>query len=166
MTLGKKITPITCGYYCMNQPFYEFTKTIEALRYEFTSVGKHVIPKVVIFNTTDLSGIYSLTLANLLQDGSLDDITINDNGDMETILATVLQCINAFLEQYTKAIVAFSGSTIARTRLYRIAIARELQEAMNRFNIWGLTQDAVEPFTPNRVYEGFLISLKSVNIVQ
>lgn len=150
----------------MNQPFYEFTTTVEALRYEFTSVGKQAILKVVIFNTTDLFGIYSLTLANLLPDGSLDDMTINDNGDMETILATVVQCINAFLGKYPKAIVAFSGSTIARTRLYRIAIARELQEATKRFNILGLTQEAVEPFTPNRVYEGFLISLKSVSIVQ
>lgn len=150
----------------MNYPFYQFTLSGEALRYEFTSVGKQSISKVVIFSTTDLSGIYSLTLANLLPDGSLDDMTINDNGDMETILATVLQCMIAFLDQYPKAIVAFSGSSMARTRLYRIAIVRELQAATNRFNIWGLTQEAVEPFTPNRPYEGFLISLKSVNVVQ
>lgn len=150
----------------MTHPFYQFTSSVEALRFEFISIGKQSIPKIVIFTMTDLPGIYSLTLANLLPDGSLDDMTVNDNGDMEIILATVLQCLNAFLDQYPKAIVAFSGSTMARTRLYRIAIARELQQATNRFNIWGLTQDAVEPFKPSKAYEGFLISLKSVNIVQ
>ncbi|MEZ0484508.1 DUF6934 family protein [Fibrella aquatica] len=150
----------------MTHPFYQFTSSVEALRYEFISVGKQSIPKVVIFTMTELPGIYSLTLANLLPDGSLDDMTINDNGDMETILATVLQCMNTFLDQNPEAIIAFSGSSMARTRLYRIAIARELEEATSRFNIWGLTQEAVEPFTPNKAYEGFLISLKSVNIVQ
>lgn len=148
----------------MNQPFYQFTSSLEAIRFEFDSIGKQIIPKVVIFNTKDLPGIYSLTLANLLPDGSLDDMTVSDNGDMEMILSTVFQCVQLFLDRYPKAIVAFSGSSVSRTRLYQIAIARELQEATNRFNIWGLTQDAVEPFQRNKAYEGFLISLKSVNI--
>lgn len=150
----------------MNQPFYQFTSTSEEiLRFEFISVGKQIIPKVVIFSATDLAGIFSLTLANLLPDGSLDDMTVSDNGDREMILATVFQCLQLFLNRYPEAIVAFSGSSASRTRLYQIAIAHELQDATSRFNIWGLTQDAVEPFRPNKAYEGFLISLKSVNIV-
>jgi hypothetical protein len=148
----------------MTQPFYQFTSSREALRYEFESIGDRIIPKVVLFNITDLPGIYSLTLANLLADGSLDDTTVSDNGDMEKILATVFQCMSAFLNDHPTSIVAFSGSSEARTRLYQIAIARELEDVSNRFNIWGLTQDAIEPFQRNKAYDGFMISLKSVNI--
>lgn len=148
----------------MNQPFYEFTTSIEAQRFEFTSIGKQTVHKVVVVNITELPGIYSLTLANLMPDGSLDDMTVNDNGDMERILATVFQCVQTFLDYHPKALLAFSGSNTARTRLYRIAITRELQEARQRFNIWGLTQMAVESFEPDKSYEGFLISLKNVNI--
>lgn len=92
-------------------------------------------------------------------------MTVSDNGDMKTILATVFQCIDVFLVRYPEAIVAFSGSSTARTRLYQIAIAHELQEATARFNIWGVTQESVESFQRNKPYEGFLLSLKSVNIV-
>ena len=150
----------------MTHPFYDFTILNEALRFEFDSVGKRIIPKVILFSVTDLSSIYSLTLANLLPDGSLDDTTVSDNGDMEKVLATVLQCVIVFLNDHPNAIVAFSGSSISRTRLYQIAIARELQQAIDRFNVWGLTQDTVEPFERNKSYEGFLVSLKSVNIDQ
>lgn len=150
----------------MTHPFYDFTIHNEALRFEFDSVGKQVIPKVIVLLSTDLPNIYSLTLANLLPDGSLDDTTVSDNGDMKKILATVLQCVTVFLNDHPTSLVAFSGSSVSRTRLYQIAIARELQQAIERFNIWGLTQDAVEPFERNKSYEGFLISLKSVNIDQ
>ena len=148
----------------MTHPFYQFTTSTEALRFEFVSVGKQIIPKVVIFNATDLANIYSLTLANLLPDGSLDDMTVSDNGDMEKILSTVFQCLSVFLKQRPESVAAFAGSTDVRTRLYRIAIAHELQQAQERFSIWGLTNEVVELFRPNKAYQGFLISLKSVNI--
>jgi hypothetical protein len=150
----------------MTHPFYDFTVLNEALRFEFDSVGKRIIPKVILFATTDLPNIYSLTLANLLPDGSLDDTTVSDNGDMEKILATVFQCITVFLNDYPDSIVGFSGSSVSRTRLYQIAIARELEEANTRFNVWGFTQDIIEPFQRNKAYEGFLISFKNVNIGQ
>lgn len=148
----------------MTHPFYDFTVYDEAHRFEFDSIGKKVIPKVIVLSSTDLPRIYSLTLANLLADGSLDDTTVSDNGDMEKILATVFQCMAAFLDDHPTSIVAFAGSSESRTRLYQIAIARELEEASNRFNIWGLTQDVIEPFQRSKAYDGFMVSLKSVNI--
>lgn len=145
----------------MTEPFYEFTILDKAHRFDFVSIGERIIKKTIIFHQTHHSGIYSLTLADITENQELDVYNVSDNGDMRTILSTVLRTISVFLERYPKAKVVFSGSTPSRTRLYQIAINHELSNFQSRFLIEGYTQkNGFEPFTKNKSYDGFAISEK------
>jgi len=90
-------------------------------------------------------------------DGSLaDDVTTN-NRDLNQVLATVIQTMLAFSDQYPDKLIYFQGSDDRRTRLYRILIARELDEAQRLFNIYGkLNDEQYEPFIKGQQYVGFL----------
>lgn len=82
---------------------------------------------------------------------------------MPTILATVFQTIYYFLEQHPAATVGFKGSSASRTRLYQVAITRELDEVLQRFDVWGikLSDNQPEPFQRNTPYQSFFIALKN-----
>lgn len=150
----------------MNQPFYPFTVLDEAMRYEFVSYGKQTIHKTVIYFATDIPNLYSLTLANIRSDHSLDVYSVSDNGDMPMILSTVFQTIEHFLHHHPDSTIGFKGSSESRTRLYQVAIARELDEALERFNIWGIrtADNQPEPFRRNIPYQSFFIAFKNIYI--
>jgi hypothetical protein len=69
----------------MDKPFYDFVILEDAFRYEFTSIGEKEILKVIVYQQTDLPDFFSLTLADVLPDGSLDVFVESKNGDMEKI---------------------------------------------------------------------------------
>jgi hypothetical protein len=145
----------------MNKPFYEFEILEEALRFEFTSVGRRRILKAVVYAQTNMPTLYSLSMGDVKPDQTLDFETISDNGDRDQILATVIQTLLAFFGAYPTALVAFTGSTPARTRLYQILLAREFDKASVLFNCWGLNETGdIKRFSKNRAYAGFIISLK------
>lgn len=144
----------------MDKPFYEFTILEDAYRYEFLSVGLKIIPKVIIYQTTDLPDFYSLILADVLHDGSLDVYSESKNGDMEKVLSTVIQTILAFLAHNPEAKVAFSGSTPHRTRLYGIILSKEIEKIHKSLTVLGLSDEGLVPFERNQKYEGFVILKK------
>ncbi|SOD88393.1 DUF6934 family protein [Spirosoma fluviale] len=144
----------------MNQPFYQFTTSKEVLRFNFISVGHRTIHKVIIYQKLPPPNLYNLVLADIDKYNQLDDFSISDNGDRDKILATVIQTMFVFFEQYPNASVSFVGSTPARTRLYQAAIARELDVATQRLAIYGLVNGIPEPFERNKSYSGFVIFQK------
>jgi hypothetical protein len=150
----------------MDKPFYQFEVLNEARRFDFISIGKKEICKTITFSQTEVPSIYILTLGNVLPNKLLDTDTISNNGDMEMILATVFKAISIFLSNNPDAIIGFTGSCNVRTRLYQIAISREIISLNKRFNVWGVTDEDVEFFGRGRCYNGFFISFKSVNIAQ
>lgn len=79
---------------------------------------------------------------------------------MEKVLATVFRTMEIFFQNYPNCGIAFSGSTPNRTRLYRIAINRELENALTLFNIWGIQNGIPQPFEPNIEFDAFLFTLK------
>jgi hypothetical protein len=144
----------------MNQPFYEFTILDEALRYDFLSEGKNTIRKAIVYYATDMPDTYHLLMGDILESGKVDVYAISDNGDMEKVLATVVQSLFVFFGKHPQSFVIFSGSTLVRTRLYQIALARELSAVSERFEIKGFDGIYFEPFQRNKSYEGFGVSLK------
>lgn len=56
------------------------------------------------------------------------------------------------------------GSTVTRTRLYRIAISTNLEELSSKFDILGLRSLEWQPFEKNTDYSAFLFRLKKVNL--
>ena len=149
----------------MTQATYSFNVLNHGLRFDFSSIGKRIISKSIIYREIDIPGMYSLALVDNHEDGSSDDTVVSDNGDMEKILVTVFQTFSIFFRRHPDALVAFWGSTASRTRLYRIAISHEWAKIAEIYNVWGITEQAYESFERNRLYIGFLFSLKETNIV-
>ncbi len=144
----------------MHQPFYPFTILNEAHRFDFVSVGDHAISKTIIYQRTNIPDTFQLVMGDVHDSGMVDIYHVSDNGDMKKVLATVFQSMFTFLEIHIHATVVFAGSTHARTRLYQIAIARELAIASERYIVQGFNGEHFEPFERNKPYQGFGISLK------
>ena len=149
----------------MNEPFYDFIVLDEAHRFEFMSIGTRCIQKAIIFYKTDYPDVVTLTLANVLENGTLDVFTISDNGDRNRILATVMQSITLFLNTHPAKTIAFTGSSPSRTRLYKIVISRELNILTRQYRIQGIGPLGIEEFVSAHEYRHFLISLKKDSIV-
>lgn len=141
--------------------YVSFDISTNATLFEFTSSGpKGEITKIIQFSPTTKKSIYSLAFGNLLEDGSIDDHTTNDNKDRDKILATVAASVYDFTSRFPDKFVFFTGSTTERTRLYRMAITINLEELSQTFDIWGLTKNNFESFEKRRNYDGFLIKRK------
>lgn len=146
----------------MTHPFYDFDTTKERKDYQFhfVSVGLRIIPKIIIFERIYEPDIFNLILADRLPNGNIDILTVSDNGDRDKILATVVRALITFFEQQPDAWVLFTGSTPARTRLYRIAISLELDQASEQFDVYGVCGGQLERFQANRPYDKFAFSRK------
>jgi hypothetical protein len=143
----------------MDEPRYPFEYPITEIRYDFKSIShEKEVNKRVVFTTSNFQNIYNLALVDVLEDGSLSDITESRNKDMKTILATVMRITMNFLEANPDKIIAFRGSDERRQRLYRLLISRDLNEIEKEFVILGVSSEGKsEPFQSNHLYDYFVI---------
>lgn len=146
-----------------NYEVYEFTAVASAyeLVYAFNSLGpKGSIRKIVQFQEAE-NKTYNLAFGNRNPDGTLDDLTVNDNKDRDKILATVGCIVSEFVKHHSDCYVFFSGSTKSRTRLYRMAISINYQDLSQTLEIWGINENfQPEQFQPINTYFGFLVKHK------
>ncbi|MVM29852.1 hypothetical protein GO755_07400 [Spirosoma sp. HMF4905] len=150
----------------MNEPSYPFLISNDALDYQFESVSEQrTINKAIQFTPfPDNAILYNLALGDLQPDGTLSDSVVSNNHDMNRVMATVFQALLTFFEHYPSKLVYFQGSDGEgiRTRLYRILIARQLDQATDLFAIYGRrANNSVEEFEPNQDYTGFIFQRKS-----
>lgn len=131
--------------------------------FEFLSEGpKGRIIKVVQFQQIDETAVYNLAFGDIsLLIGKLDDKVITDNGDSEKVLATVVAAIYSFTEHYSDAWVYATGSTTARTRLYRMGINKYFDVANNDFSILGEHESGWEWYEKGKHYQAFALQRKS-----
>ena len=142
----------------MNENAYPFTLSRTEFRYEFVSISaKKEVKKIVLLTETVNISIYNLALLDLLKDGELSDISETNNDDLKTVLATVFQIMDDFLNKMPRYSVVFSGSDDRRQRLYRIVIVRELKEITKKFSVFGGIGDIILPFEANKTYDFYLI---------
>jgi hypothetical protein len=143
----------------MTLPKYPLASSDTLMTFEFISEGpKGIIHKLVRYQQTNVKGIYNLAFGDKDQTtGDIDDTVISNNGDSEKVLATVVATVYAFTDKYPDAWIYASGSTKARTRLYRMGITKFLAEIQEDFEILGEKTDDWEPFLKNVEYEGFLV---------
>ncbi|WEK38102.1 MAG: hypothetical protein P0Y53_11395 [Candidatus Pseudobacter hemicellulosilyticus] len=134
----------------------------EANTYDFESVGpKGKIQKSVHLYPMESENVFLLSFGNLLEDGSLDDLSTNDNRDRNKILATIVYIIDQITERRPELILFFNGSTPARTRLYRMAISLNYAELSRKYMIRGFTEEGkLEVFRLQVSYISFLIHRK------
>ncbi|WP_026063337.1 DUF6934 family protein [Pedobacter arcticus] len=146
----------------MKLPKYPLASSDKMMTFEFVSESnKNVIPKLVRYQETNLKGLYNLAFGDKnFQTGEIDDKAISNNGDSEKVLATVVATVYAFTDKYPKSWIYATGSTKARTRLYRMGISKYLKEIQSDFEILGETASEWKEFEIGKEYDGFLVRRK------
>lgn len=150
----------------MNYEKYEsISGSSDSLKFEFISEGPNgKFKKIVQFSQTNNPDIYNLGFGDKLENGEIDDQIRNNNQDRNKILATIATIVYEFTSKYPSKMVFFSGSTTERTRLYRMAISKNLIELEADFEISGVNFDeqksVMEIFRNGKNYDGFLVKRK------
>lgn len=143
----------------MDQPRYEVQYSLGNNVYSFVSEGKKGrVKKKVQFDLMH-AGIFNLGFGDWENgDAGFDDLAITNNGDMEMVLSTVIGIVVEFLSKNPDVTIYLTGSTPARTRLYRIIISNRYDMIRNDYSVWGYLNGDFYPFRKNINYEAFLIS--------
>ena len=141
---------------------YELKSDDQLTIFGFLSEGpKGKIEKFIQFSLVNQNGLYNLAFGD--KDpltGDIDDRVVTDNGDSEKVLATVVAAIYAFCDKFPQAWIYATGSTAARTRLYRMGINKFYDIAEPDFEIFGQTQSEWERYEKGKNYQAFVIQRK------
>ncbi len=131
-------------------------------RFEFISEGRNgSIRKLIEFQETTDAGLFNLAFGDKdMLSGKMNDLAVSNNGDTEKVLATVVAALYAFCKRYPMAFVYASGSTKARTRLYRMGISKFIEQVQADFFIYWQLGDEFFEFKSDIDYDGFLVQRK------
>jgi hypothetical protein len=141
---------------------YELKADDQFTTFDFLSEGpKGKIEKIIQFSLVNQNNLYNLAFGdrNYLT-GEIDDKVITDNGDIEKVLATVVAAVYAFCDKIPEAWIYATGSTGARTRLYRMGINKFYDIVESDFEIFGQTQSEWERFEKGKDYQAFVVQRK------
>jgi hypothetical protein len=147
----------------MNIEKYPVVIGSTSMVYEFISEGiKGRISKLVIYSETHLHNFYNLGFGDKdANTGEIDDSVVTNNGDSEKVLATVAATLYTFTDKFPDAMIFATGSTKARTRLYRIGISNNIEMIEPDFEVFGLAEGQNWiPFEKKREFEAFLVKRK------
>lgn len=134
-----------------------------AFTFEFDSIGpRGCIRKVVQFAPLAGEALFNLGFGDKNSEtGDFDDTSVTDNGDTEKVLATVATVVYLFCDRFPLARIFATGSTPARTRLYRMGINKHYRLAVKDFYILGQRpDDEWELFQKNKAYQAFIVTRK------
>ena len=141
---------------------YELKSDEQLTTFDFLSEGpKGKIEKLIQFSLVNQNGLYNLAFGDKdpITSG-IDDKVITDNGDSEKVLATVVASVYAFCDKFPQAWIYATGSTAARTRLYRMGINKFYDIVETDFEIFGLTLSEWERYEKDKDYQAFVIQRK------
>lgn len=143
----------------MDLPKYQLSAENTLTVFEFTSIGPQGnIPKLIVFSETHLKDFYNLGFGDKdPSTGNINDKSVSNNGDSDKILATVVSAVYAFTDLHPNTWVYATGSTDARTRLYRIGISKHLSKATIDFEVYGLINDQWVAFSLDLDFEAFVV---------
>ena len=145
----------------MHLPRYQYKTNSGFLDYEFFSEGPKGKIKKVIRYTKIGDAVFNLAFGDLDEaTGEISDTVVTNNNDSRKVLATVAATVYDFTDQYPGSLVVAKGSTLSRTRLYRMGITNYLEQISSEFDISGLINGSWEQFNERRDYEAFLIHRK------
>jgi hypothetical protein len=146
----------------MKLPRYELKAEKSLMVFEFLSEGpKGKIPKLVKFSETNYKDLFNLAFGDKdFKTGDIDDTVVSNNSDSEKVLSTVVSTIYAFTDKYPDSLIYATGSTKARTRLYRMGITKYITEIRKDFEILGLRDGLWHPFRKEVDYDAFLVKRK------
>jgi hypothetical protein len=130
--------------------------------FEFVSTGPNgAVRKLIHFQLTHTPGVYNLAFGDKNPvTGAIDDLAITNNGDTDKVLGTVVAALYTFMDKNPEAFVYATGSTPARTRLYRMGITRFYEEMQQDFYLFGRIGKEFYQFEVGTEYEAFLAQRK------
>lgn len=147
----------------MNLERYGYSTANNYHNYSFYSEG----PKGHIKKTVTYTKIFDDPIAYNLafgdednKSGVISDTTITDNKDRDIVLATVAATIIEFSERFGNHYIYATGSTLSRTRLYQMAIAKFLDEITEDFEVYGYANNDWHKFERNSNYEALMVKRK------
>ena len=141
---------------------YHLKSESKFTRFQFVSEGpKGAIRKLIEFQETTNPQVFNLAFGdyNPLTD-EIDDLAVSNNGDTEKILGTVVTALYAFFNEFPTVFVYATGSTKARTRLYRMGITKFYYQMKKDFYLYGQICDEFPEFEIGIDYEGFIAQRK------
>jgi hypothetical protein len=146
----------------MKLPRYELIAEKSMMVFEFVSEGQNGnIHKLIKFSPTTIDEVYNLAFGDKdSYTGDIDDHSVSNNGDSEQVLATVVSAVFVFLENHPGAWVYATGSTKTRNRLYRMGIAKYLDQVKSDYLVYGLYNGEWQDFTKDIEYSAFIIRRK------
>ncbi len=130
--------------------------------FEFDSEGpKGKIRKIIQYTEINLKNYFNLGFGDKNhKTNTIDDLVVTNNGDSQKILATVASTLFKFTDHHPGANVIAIGSSLARTRLYRIGITNNLEAIENDFKVYGLNDNTWLKFAKGIEYDAFLVNRK------
>jgi hypothetical protein len=90
-------------------------------------------------------------------------LIVTDNQDTEKVLATVAKAVYVFFENNPDVFIYATGSTVARTRLYRIMLTRHYKELTKDYYLYGQVGNQFVEFKPGVDFDEFLAQRKFKN---
>ncbi len=143
----------------MKLPKYEIEAEDSLKVFEFVSeVPKGSIQKLIKFSETALKGFYNVAFGDKdLLTGNIEDNVVSNNGDSDKVLATIVSAVYTFTDREKDVWVYATGSTPARTRLYRMGITKYIDEVRQNFEVYGLLNGEWEFFEKDIDYTAFLV---------
>jgi hypothetical protein len=141
---------------------YELKSDDQLTTFDFLSEGpKGKIEKIVQFTLIYQENLYNLAFGDRnYSTGQIDDKVVTDNGDSEKVLASVVAAIYSFCEKTPEALIYATGSTAARTRLYRMGINKYYDIVREDFMIFGQAESEWEQYEKGKSYEAFVVQRK------
>lgn len=141
---------------------YEIKSDDPKTTFEFLSEGPTgKIEKIIQFSLINDDDFYNLAFGDKdIKTGEINDRAITDNGDSEKVLATVVSALYTFCDKFPNAWIYATGSTAARTRLYRMGITKYFHIVEADFHIFGQALSEWEPFQKGKSYEAFAVQRK------
>jgi hypothetical protein len=152
----------------MRHPRYYYQSEDSWQLFEFISEGpKGPIRKIVEYTPTGTENVYNLGFGDFDEvKNGINDLAVTNNGDSLKVLATVAATVYAFIENHPAAWVFATGSTVVRTRLYRMGITNNLVEIAKDFIILGYKSTGDwEDFVVGEDYEAFLLTTKRKQLI-
>lgn len=108
-------------------------------KYEFESVGsKGIIKKGIEISPLSLPGYYNFGFGDVCSDGSIDDKSETNNGDLIKVFSTIILVMKDFIMTNPLATLYFAGSNKQRTHVYNIILKRNYVLFSEEFHITGL----------------------------
>lgn len=111
----------------IHEPYSNLQAMPDFSAFLFNSIGlSGTITRQVRFTGQKDGKIYNLDLRDFPVEKNAGPAEIADNGDMDTILSTLIQIIEVYTERYPRRTIRLVGNTGQKTQLYRSALERHL----------------------------------------